>query len=82
MKLIVGNLNRYMTEADLTNLFNRVGLVLSASIPVSTKKGNPKRFGFVSMTREGAQAAIQAFNGFVFQEYQLSVSGADETINP
>ena len=75
-KLHVGNLNWYTTEADLSNLFNRVGLVLSTSIPVDAK-GIPKKFGFVSMTEEGALAAIQAFNGFVFQDLQLSVSKAD-----
>jgi len=75
-KLHVGNLNRYTTEADLANLFNQGGLVLSTSIPVDEKTGISKRFGFVSMTEEGAQAAIQAFNGFVFQELQLSVSEA------
>ncbi len=74
-KLQVGNLNRYTTEADLANLFNQVGLVLSASISVDAK-GISKRFGFVSMTEEGAKAAIQALNGFVFQELQLSVSEA------
>jgi RNA recognition motif-containing protein len=73
-KLHIGNLSRYTTEADLTNLFNRVGLVLSATIPVDGKTGVANRFGFVSMTEEGAQAAIQAFNGFLFQELQLSVS--------
>ena len=74
-KLHVGNLNRYTTEADLANLFNQVGLVLSASIAVDAK-GISKRSGFVSMTEAGALAAIQAFNGFVFQELQLSVSEA------
>lgn len=77
-KLHVGNLNRYTTEADLTNLFNRVGLVLSASIPVDAKTGVPKRFGFVSMTEEGAQAAILAFDGFLFKDLQISVSKTDK----
>ncbi len=72
-KLHVGNLNWRTTEADLANLFNRVGLVLSASISVDAK-GISRRSGFVSMTEEGAKAAIQAFNGFVFQELELSVS--------
>lgn len=76
-RLHVGNLNRYTTEADLANLFNRVGLVLSASIPID-ERGVPKKFGFVSMTEEGAQAAIQAFDGFVFQDLTLSVSRADK----
>ncbi|MBN1310456.1 MAG: RNA-binding protein [Anaerolineae bacterium] len=73
-KLHVGNLSRYTTEADLTNLFNRVGLVLSASIPVDARTGISKRFGFVSMTEEGALAAIQSFDGFMFQELPLSVN--------
>jgi RNA recognition motif-containing protein len=74
-RLRVGNLNRYTTEADLANLFNQVGLVLSAAISVDAK-GISQRSGFVSMTEEGAKAAIEAFNGFVFQELELSVSEA------
>jgi RNA recognition motif-containing protein len=73
-KLRVGNLNRYTTEADLTNLFNRVGLVLSATIAVDEQTGASRRYGFVSMTQEGADAAIRAFDGFQFHELQLSVN--------
>ena len=76
-KLHVGNLSRYTTEADLTNPFNRVGLVLSAALSLSMKGVPPRRSGFVGMTGEGtAPATIQAFNGFMFQELPLSVNEA------
>jgi RNA recognition motif-containing protein len=78
-KLCIKNLNRYTTEADLTNLFNQIGLVLSVSIPVDVNTGGHRGIGFVNMTEEGALAAIQAFNDSVFQESRISVSETEQS---
>jgi RNA recognition motif-containing protein len=72
--LQVDNLNQTTTESDLTDLFNRIGLVLSVSIPVDARTGVRGKFGYVSMTGEGAKAAIQALHGTVYHDRQLSIS--------
>ena len=77
--LYVSNLSSQTTEDDLVNLFNQVGLVLTVSIPMSPGSRNPDKFGFVSMTPEGAEAAITALHGTVFQERTISVTQTDKT---
>lgn len=77
-RLHVGNLSRQTTEADLENLFNRVGLVLSVSIPSDERTGVRKQFGYVDMTSEGAQAAIKSLHGSVLHQHELSVSEAGQ----
>ncbi len=78
-KLCIKNLNRYTTEADLTDLFNHIGLVLSVSIPVDVRTGSHRGVGFVNMTEAGALAAIQSLNDSVFQESRISVSDTDKS---
>lgn len=77
IKLHIGNLGQSTRESDLENLFNRVGLVMSVSIPTDAKTGNRKNFGFVNMgTPDGADAAIKTLNGSVLCERQISVREA------
>lgn len=75
-KLFVGNLSQIAKEADLENLFNGVGLVLSVSIPSDAKTKAHKGFGFVNMTEAGAQTAIQTLNGSMLYDRQISVREA------
>ncbi len=76
-KLHISNLSQITREADLENLFNQVGLVMSVSIPKDTKTGASKNFGFVTMTPEGAQSAIQKLNGAALCERQIAVREAE-----
>ncbi len=77
IKLYVGNLGQSTREADLENLFNRVGLVMSVSIPTDDRTGNNRNFGFVNMgTTEGAESAIKTLNGAVLCQRQISVREA------
>jgi cold-inducible RNA-binding protein len=62
--LYVGNLSVEVTEEDLKANFSTVGSVLSVKIIKDKYTGLSRGFGFVEMeTEEGAQEAIQKFNG-------------------
>lgn len=77
LKLFIGNLSQDAREADLENLFNRIGLVMSVAIPTDTKSGNRKNYGIVNMgTEAGAQAAIHALNGSMLCQREISVREA------
>lgn len=75
IRLHVGNLGPGTREADLEDMFNRIGLVMSVSIPLDGK-GNRKPFGFVNMTEAGAEAAIHSLDGSVLRERQITVRAA------
>jgi len=77
IRLHVSGLSRDTREADLSNLFNRAGLVMSVSIPVNERTGRGQDFGFVNMgTEAGAQAAISSLDGTILRESQISVREA------
>ena len=62
--LYVGNLSVEVTEEDLRANFSAAGNVLSVKIIKDKYTGLSRGFGFVEMeTEEGAQEAIQKFNG-------------------
>lgn len=76
-KLYVGNLLYEVTEEDLKNQFSTVGNVVSATVIRFRDTGRSKGFGFVEMeTEEGAQKAIDTFNGQDFKGRKLVVSEA------
>jgi len=69
VKLYVGGLAWAAKDEDLQSLFSQVGEVVSARVVTERDEyGNSARsrgFGFVEMAdREGAEAAIQQFNGY------------------
>jgi RNA recognition motif-containing protein len=64
MKLLIRNLSRTTSEADLTALFATHGDVQSCSIVMDQKTGASKGFGFVEMPNPGnAKAAMKSLNG-------------------
>ena len=76
-KLYVGNLLYETTEDDLKNYFSQVGNVVSTTIIRFRDTGRSKGFGFVEMeTEEGAQKAIETFNGQDFKGRKIVVSEA------
>jgi RNA recognition motif-containing protein len=78
-KLYVGNLSYSTEEASLQNLFAQYGEVASVNIVTDRVTGRARGFGFVEMaTKEGAQAAINALNGFQFDGRQLRVNEAND----
>ncbi len=75
-RLHVGNLNKVTTMDDLQNMFNRAGLVMSASISTDSK-GVSQGHGFVDMSNEdGALAAIKIMNGYTLHDRSITVREA------
>jgi len=63
MKLLVRNLARTTTEAELRALFEPYGTVQSCSLVIDKATGSSKGFGFVEMPKPGeAKAAIKNLN--------------------
>jgi RNA recognition motif-containing protein len=64
MKLLIRNLARNTTEAELQSLFDAFGAVQSCDLVLDKKSGNSKGFAFVQMPKHGeARAAMKALNG-------------------
>jgi RNA recognition motif-containing protein len=64
MRLLVRNLDRSTTAADLKDLFETFGRVQSCAIVADADTGRSKGFGFVEMPKVGeAKAAVRNLNG-------------------
>jgi len=64
MKLLVRNLARTTTEAEIQTLFETIGKVQSCTLVMDEKEGHSKGFGFVEMPNPGdAKGAIKVLNG-------------------
>lgn len=76
-KLYVGNLPYQMTEEALTDLFSRIGEVVSAKIITDAATGRSKGFGFVEMASdEDADRAIADLNGTSVMDRPVTVNEA------
>ena len=76
-KLYVGNIPYASGEADLRELFGKIGSVESVSIPVDVATGRPRGFAFVEMgADEEAAKAITELNQTEFQGRRLTVNEA------
>jgi len=77
MKLLVRNLARTTTQADILALFEAHGTVESCTLVMDAKTGQSKGFGFVEMAnqREG-ETAIAELDGFLFNGRNLRVNMA------
>jgi RNA recognition motif-containing protein len=73
--LYVGNLPFRTTADDLREAFSRFGPVTRAQVVADRETGQSRGFGFVEMS-EGAEAAIEALNGALFQGRPLTVNEA------
>ena len=64
MKLLIRNLARTITEAELRAMFEAHGSVQSCSLVLDKATGGSKGFGFVEMPKQGeAKAAMKLLNG-------------------
>jgi len=64
MKLLIRNLSRSTTEAEIQELFESYGTVQSCTLVMDKEKGLSKGFGFVEMPKVGeAKAAMKGLNG-------------------
>jgi len=63
MKLLIRNLSRETTEAELRNMFEAHGTVQSCTLVMDKDSGQSKGFGFVEMPKPGeGKAAMKALN--------------------
>jgi len=64
MKLLIRNLARTTTEAELRAMFETYGTVQSCTLVMDKASGASKGFGFVEMPKQGdAKAAMKNLNG-------------------
>ncbi len=76
-RLYVGNLSFDAAESDLTDLFNGVGIVVTAEVVTHRGTERSKGFGFVQMqTVSEAQRAVNELHDRPFMGRKLVVSGA------
>jgi RNA recognition motif-containing protein len=76
-KLYVGNLPFEVGEADLQDLFGRIGAVESVTVMRDQMTGRARGFAFVEMsTDEDAQKAITQLNGSQLGGRALTVNEA------
>ena len=73
--LYVGNLSFDTTEEDLRVEFSKHGTVAGTQIIKDRDTSRSRGFGFVEMS-DGADAAIAALNGAMFQGRSLTVNEA------
>ena len=73
--IYVGNLVWDCTADDLLSLFQQYGAVARAQVITDRETGRSRGFGFVEMS-EGADQAIEALNGAMFQGRALTVNEA------
>ena len=77
-KLFVGNLSFYTIEETLVSLFEEFGEVVDCYLPKDMDRGgNTSRgFGFVTMSRENAQTAMQELDGCEIDGRNIQINEA------
>jgi RNA recognition motif-containing protein len=76
-KLFVGGLPYETTEAELEEIFSKVGKVESANVITDRNTGRSRGFGFVEMAEDkDADKAIEELNGSEVKERKLMVAPA------
>lgn len=79
MKLLIRNLARTTTEAELRALFEAHGNVQSCTLVMDPKSGGSKGFGFAEMPNPGeAKAAMKSLNGRDVAGSKIRVKRAEE----
>lgn len=78
MKLLVRNLPRSTSEAELRSLFEVHGQIQSCTLVMDSKTGLSKGFGFVEMPRPGeARAAMITLNALKLDGNTIRVKKAE-----
>ena len=81
MKILVRNLSRETTEAELLALFGTYGAVQSCTLVLDKATGKSKGFGFVEMPRAGeAKAAIKGLNAQDIGGNRIRVKKAEKHV--
>lgn len=78
MKLLIRNLSRTTTEAEVQELFESYGTVQSCTLVMDKEKGTSKGFGFVEMPKVGeAKAAMKNLNGKDLDGHKIRVKKSE-----
>jgi RNA recognition motif-containing protein len=78
MKLLIRNLSRTTSEAELRALFETHGTVQSCKLVIDINTGGSKGFGFVEMPKLGeAKAAMKTLNGKEIAGSKIRVKKAE-----
>lgn len=78
MKLLVRNLARTTTEAELKTMFEEHGTVESCNLVLDQETGKSKGFAFVEMLDAAeASAAVTALNGTKIAKSKVRVKEAE-----
>ncbi len=80
MNILIRNLSRKITEAELMKLFTPYGTVSSLNIVMDDKTKTSKGFGFVEMQDlKQAKRAIQGLNGKKIDGEKIRVKSTRKT---
>lgn len=83
MKLLIRNLARTTTEAELRTMFEAHGMVQSCVLVLDKKSGLSKGFGFVEMPKPGeGKAAMKGLNGTDVAGNKIRVKKAESKQQP
>ena len=78
MKLLIRNLARTTSEAEIRTLFETHGTVQSCKLVIDKNTGVSKGFGFVEMPKQGeARAAMKTLNGKEIDGSKIRVKKAE-----
>ncbi len=78
MKLLIRNLSRSSTEADIKELFESYGTVQSCTLVMDRETGSSKGFGFLEMHKAGeAKAAMKNLNGKEIEGNRIRVKKSE-----
>lgn len=79
MKILVRNLERTVTEAELLTLFQQYGTVDSCTLVLDAATGKSKGFAFVEMSHgREAVKAIKGLNTLRLHGHGIRVKAADD----
>lgn len=76
MNIFVSNLNYVIKDDDLRKAFEEYGEVSSAKVITDKFSGRSRGFGFVEMSDEDGQKAIEGLNGASLQDKVINVAVA------
>jgi RNA recognition motif-containing protein len=78
MKLLIRNLNRLTTAAELEKLFQEFGTVQKCSLVMDQQSGTSKGFAFIEMPKPGeAKAAVKNLNNKTVNGLKIRVKKAE-----
>src|SRR6186713_2276197 len=79
MKIFVAGLPYDLDDAELEEIFEKFGKVVSAKVAIDRETGKSKGFGFVEMLNDAeAKDAIESLNDISLGKKPLVVKAADE----